>query len=92
MSEYTIGHEIERPTEIPDVKEKFRVVRIVGKSVSLFQDVEMKSYLQTESYVELKAADGTIAFIILSQERVPYDGPSSGIKGLEPINFGGSNI
>jgi hypothetical protein len=91
MSDYTIGCEIERPTEIVDVFEKFRVVRIVGKSVSLFQD-EKEAYLQTESYVELKAGDGTIAFAILTSERTPYVGPVSTIKGLEPINFGGSNI
>lgn len=91
MSEYAIGCEIERPTQVPEQTEKFRVVRIVGKSVTLFQD-GTRAYLQTESYVELKSADGTIAFAILTQERTEYVGPASSIKGLEPINFGGSNI
>jgi hypothetical protein len=91
MSEYTIGHEIERPTEVPDVVERLRVVRIINKSVTLFQDAE-KAYLQTESYVELKSADGLIAFVILTRERTPYEGPTSVIKGLEPINFEGSQI
>ena len=91
MPEYAIGHEIDRASADPEHPEKFRVVRIVGKSVSLFQDKE-HSYLQTESYVELKADDGTIAFAILNSERTPYTGPESKIKALDPINFEGSNI
>lgn len=91
MSEYTIGHEVEMPTGVPDGVARYRVVRIIGRSISLFQDVD-KAYLQNESYVELKALDGTITFMILTRERTPYDGPVSQIKGLEPINFEGSMI
>lgn len=91
MSEYAIGCEIERPTAVPDQLERLRVVRIIGKSVSLFQDAE-KAYLQIESYVELKGADGLITFVILAQERTSYEGPTSAIKGLEPINFEGDTV
>jgi hypothetical protein len=82
MSDYPIGGTIEHKNE------QYRVVRIIGQSVSLFED-EKGTYLQTESYVELKGADGSIDFVSLTLERTPYEGGSSIIKGLEPINFGG---
>lgn len=82
MSEYPIGHEVEHAGK------KFRVVRIIGNSVALFED-EKKAYLQTESYVQLKAIDGTIDFVTFTIERAPYEGPNSLIKALEPINAGG---
>jgi hypothetical protein len=83
MSEYPIGVTIEHNGE------QFRVVRIISNSITLFED-EKGCYLQTESYVELKGADGMIDFITLTRERTPYEGSPSIIKGLEPINFGGA--
>ena len=80
MSEYPIGHTIKH------FDADWRVVRIIGSSITLFEDKE-EVYLQTESYVELKNADGAVDFVTLTLERAPYDGPPSAIKGLEPINF-----
>lgn len=82
MLEYPIGATVEHH------KEQWRVVRIIGSSVTLFED-DTQAYLQTESYVELKGADGSIDFVSLTMERTPYEGPTSVVKGLEPINFGG---
>lgn len=78
MSEYAIGSTI----KIGDVE--FRVVRIIGQSVTLFEDTE-GSFLLTESYIELKGSDNTVEFIRLTVERTPYTGPVSIIKGLDPI-------
>ena len=80
MPDYPIGHTIKHNDA------DYRVVRIIGESVSLFED-DKQAYLQTESYVELKNAEGHVDFVTLTMERVPYEGPISSIKGLEPINF-----
>ncbi len=46
-------------------------------------------YVQVESYLQLKLADGTIDFIPLFQDKEPYEGLQGRIKGLEPIQWVG---
>lgn len=82
MSDYPIGATVDHKDD------KYRVVRIIVKSVSLHEEEGKETYLQTESYVELKGADGSIDFVSLTLEREPYVGPPSTIKGLSPINWG----
>jgi hypothetical protein len=83
MSEYPIG------VVVVHKDEQYRVVRIIGQSTSLFED-DKQVYLQIESYVELKGADGSIDFVTLEMERKAYEGGPSIIKGLDPINWSGS--
>jgi hypothetical protein len=86
MSEqtYVLGGNVRRDNEI------WRVVRIIEKSQTLFEPEDGTApYIQTESYVELKAGDGSIDFVILSQEKRAYEGEHSIIKGLEPVDWRG---
>lgn len=66
---------------------QYRVVRVVNKSLTLFQGAE-GVYIIEESYLELKGSDGGIDFIELDRKKLAYTGPSSTIKALEPIQKG----
>lgn len=49
----------------------------------------MPPYIQVESYAELKTASGNLEFVTFYQEKEPYEGPASVIKGCEPVNWQG---
>jgi len=78
VSEYQLGSEVQ-------YKDKtWRVVRVASGDQSLFED-ESGSYIIFESYVQIKDTEGAIDFIVLNSEKLPYNGPISTIKALEPI-------
>ncbi len=63
-----------------------RVVRVINKSLTLYEGPK-RPYIVEESYLELKGSDGSIEFIQLDKQELPYTGASSVIKALEPPNF-----
>ncbi len=64
-----------------------RVVRIVSRSLTLFEPEDGTPYIMEESYVELKGSNGGIDFLMLTEERHTYDGPEHcPIRGLDPIS------
>lgn len=75
----------------PHKGEPWRVVRIITKSITLFEkeDGTQLPYIMVESYIELKSVTGLVDFIMLSQEREEYTGDVCIIKGIEPINWQG---
>ena len=64
-----------------------RVVRIIHESLTLYEGEGETPFIIRESYAELKGADGGMDFLTLSREKLPYDGPQSLIRGLEPISW-----
>ena len=61
-----------------------RAIRLV-KSSSLFDpDDGSPPYILTELYWQTKTPKGEINFILVSEEKTIYEGPSSAIKGLSP--------
>jgi len=70
----------------------WRVVRIVGRSETLFEpeDGRTVAYVGVESYVQLKSVEGLIDFVVLTADKMAYDGPNSVIKGVEPIMWNGA--
>lgn len=80
MSEYQIGSEVVH-------KEKtWRIIRVLANDQSLFED-ESGLFIILESYIQLKDADGIIDFIVMNSEKLPYTGPTSSIKALDPIQW-----
>lgn len=78
--EYQLGSELQ-------YKDKtWRVIRVLSNDQSLFED-EHETYIILESYIQLKDADGTINFIVMNSEKLPYTGPTSNIKALDPIQW-----
>lgn len=63
---------------------KQRVVRIVGKDLTLFEN-ETEACVVEETYVMLKDEAGNVSFMVLSSEKSPYNGTRSTIKGLDPL-------
>ncbi len=63
----------------------WRIVRIVNKSTTLFEPVGHEPYVMIEAYAELKAINGDVDHIKEESKKVPYVGPSSNIRALEPI-------
>lgn len=67
------------------VKDKMaRVVRILHSDHSLFED-DTGTFIIHESYAQLKFEDGAVDFLVYSSEKLPYAGPPSPIKALNPI-------
>jgi hypothetical protein len=62
-----------------------RVIRIVMNDHSLFED-GAKCYIITESYLMLKALDGSITFIVLSTSRQEFTGTSD-IRAMQPLSW-----
>jgi hypothetical protein len=78
--EYQLGSELQ-------YKDKtWRVIRVLSNDQSLFED-ESGVYVILESYIQLKDAEGTIDFIVMNSEKLPYTGPASNIKALEPLQW-----
>jgi len=44
-------------------------------------------FIILESYVQLKDELGQIDFIVMNSEKLPYTGPTSTIKALEPLQW-----
>jgi len=80
VSEYQLGSEIVH-------KEKtWRIIRVLSNDQSLFED-ESGLFIILESYVQLKDELGQIEFIVMNSEKLPYSGPTSTIKALEPLQW-----
>lgn len=80
MSEYQLG------SEIVHKDKTWRIIRVLANDQSLFED-ESGLFIILESYVQLKDADGVIDFIVMNSEKLPYTGPTSSIKALEPLQW-----
>ena len=80
MSEYQIGSTLQQKDKT------WRIVRVVTHDTTLFED-EQGAYLITESYLQLKAEDGSIDHIVLESDKLKYDGAPCRIKGLDPISW-----
>ena len=80
MSEYQIGSTLDRPDGT------WRIVRVITHDVTLFEDAT-GVYTITESYLQLKSTDGRVDHFVLESEKVPYTGPASLIKGLNPLSW-----
>lgn len=78
MSEYQLG------STITYLDREWRIVRIVTTDRSLFEDASGVFVLQ-ETYLMIKDAVGTIDFVLLDGEKLPYTGEPSPIKGLDPM-------
>lgn len=81
-----IGQELQHNNQLG------RVVRIIDRSITLFEEETGEQYLLDESYAELKLENGDVDFIILRTEKQTYSGPSSQIKGLAPIPWRVENV
>lgn len=80
MSEYQIGSEIQYKDR------SWRIIRVLSNDQSLFED-ESGLFIILESYVQLKDELGQIDFIVMNSEKLPYTGPTSTIKALEPLQW-----
>lgn len=80
MSEYHLGHELQYQDQT------WRIVRIIAWDKSLFED-ETGTYEVNESYVQIKSTAGQIDHIVLDSTKLPYTGPASTIKALEPLSW-----
>ena len=76
----TLGDEIQRNGQ------PWRVVRIVSKDLSLFED-ETGIHVIEETYAMLKSGEGRVEFEVLASQKVTYTGPSSTIKALNPLSW-----
>lgn len=65
-----------------------RVVRIVRDDTSLFETKD-SSYTIQESYAQVIGEDGIVDFIVFSSAKIPFIGPKSKIKALQPIPLKG---
>ena len=61
-----------------------RVVRIIKESLTLYEDESGGCNIKKESYIQLRDLNGAVHFIVLDEATLPYEGPNSPIKGLEP--------
>jgi len=80
VSEYQIGSEIQYKDR------SWRIIRVLSNDQSLFED-ESGLFIILESYVQLKDELGQIDFIVMNSEKLPYTGPTSTIKALEPLQW-----
>ena len=80
---YNLGDEI----TFESTGVRYRIIRVVSGSETLFEPPAGIPYIRKESYLELRAADGEIEFLLLEEEHLPYEGPNSNIKGYPPITF-----
>jgi len=74
--------------EVEHKDEKWRVVRIIDHSMTLFTTNEGQEYVQDETYVEIRNKMGLVDFIVFHEETTAYDGPSSAINAMMPITKG----
>ena len=67
----------------------YRVVRVIKESVTLYEPDEGTAppYIVTESYIELKGADGNIEFEVVASVQTTYVGEPSTIKACTPISW-----
>ena len=73
--------------EVTKHEKIWRIIRITRQH-SLVEPAEGGvAEIITEHLLELKGADGSIDFEVLSSERTPYTGPASTIKAPEPLNW-----
>jgi hypothetical protein len=78
---FVLGQEIERDDK------KFLVVRIIEKSLVLFEEPSGVMYTLEESYVELRGAQGEVEFVVLFENMQPFTNKKSTIKGLDPLTW-----
>ncbi len=65
----------------------FRIVRVIDKSISLFEQPDGICTVVEESYVELKGSDNSIEFLVINKQTRPYEGEPQPIKALDPIIY-----
>lgn len=64
---------------------KWLVVRLIQKSLALFEENDGSLFTVDESYAEIKGPHGELDFITLLEEIQPFTNKKSTIRALDPV-------